>query len=32
MQYVIEMGSGAMIYISYFIKTGSGRGDIQTAW
>jgi hypothetical protein len=26
MQYVIEMGSGAMIYISYFIKTGSGKG------
>jgi hypothetical protein len=24
MKYVIEMGSGAMIYISSFIKIGSG--------
>jgi hypothetical protein len=24
MKYAFEMGSGAMIYIPYFIKTGSG--------
>jgi hypothetical protein len=24
MKYVVEMGSGAMIYIQSFIKTGSG--------
>jgi hypothetical protein len=24
MKYVVEMGSGAMIYIPSFIKTGSG--------
>jgi putative component of toxin-antitoxin plasmid stabilization module len=34
----IEMGSGAMIYVSSFIKLGSsiqklmGEGDTQTAW
>jgi hypothetical protein len=35
MRYVVEMGSGAMIYIPSFIKIGSGiqklmRGDSQT--
>jgi hypothetical protein len=35
MKYAVEMGSGAMIYISSFIKTGSGiqkliGGDTQT--
>jgi hypothetical protein len=35
MQYTVEMGLGAMIYISSFIKTGSGiqksiREDTQT--
>jgi hypothetical protein len=37
MNYAIEMGLGAMIYIPSFIKTGSGiqkliRGNAQTAW
>jgi hypothetical protein len=39
MEYAVEMGSSAMIYIPSFIKTGSGirkliRGytDTQTAW
>jgi hypothetical protein len=38
MKYAVEMGSGAMIYIPNFIKTGSGiqtligGGDTQTAW
>jgi hypothetical protein len=34
MKYAAQMGSGAMIYIPSFIKTGSGwgRGVIQTAW
>jgi hypothetical protein len=37
MQYVAEMGSGAMIYISYFIKIGSGIQKLiwegtPTAW
>jgi hypothetical protein len=37
MKYAVEMDSGAMIYIPYFIKIGSaiqkliGR-DTQTAW
>jgi hypothetical protein len=35
MKYVVEIGSGAMIYIPSFIKTGSGiqmlRGNTQTA-
>jgi hypothetical protein len=36
MKYVVEMGSGAMIYITNFIKIGSGiqnlkkRGNSQT--
>jgi hypothetical protein len=35
MKCAVEMGSGAMIYIPSFIKTGSGvqkliRGDTQT--
>jgi hypothetical protein len=35
MKYVVEMGSGAMIYIPSFIKIGSGiqkliRGDTET--
>jgi hypothetical protein len=35
MKYAVEMGSGAMIYISSFLKIGSGirksiRGDTQT--
>jgi hypothetical protein len=35
MKYAVEMGSGAMIYKTRFIKTGSGiqqliRGDTQT--
>jgi hypothetical protein len=35
MKYAFEMGSGAMIYIPSFIKTGSGnqkliRGNSQT--
>jgi hypothetical protein len=41
MKYAVEMGSGVMIYISTFIKTGSGiqkfmgeggYTDTQTAW
>jgi hypothetical protein len=39
MRYVVEMGSGIMIYIPSLIKTGSDiqkligeRGDTQTAW
>jgi hypothetical protein len=37
MNYAVEMGSDAMIYIPSFIKTGSGiqkliGGDSQTAW
>jgi hypothetical protein len=38
MKYAVEMGSGAMIYIPSFIKTGSGiqklMGGVgpQTAW
>jgi hypothetical protein len=37
MKYAVVMGSGAMIYIPSFIKTGSGiqkliRRDTQTAW
>jgi hypothetical protein len=37
MKYAVEMGSGAMIYIPHFIKTGPGiqkliRGNTQTAW
>jgi hypothetical protein len=40
MKYAVEMGSGAMIYVESFMKTGSGiqkllRGlftDTQTAW
>jgi hypothetical protein len=40
MKYVVEIGSGAMIYISSFIKIGSdiqklvggGFTDSQTAW
>jgi hypothetical protein len=37
MKYAVEMGSGAMIYTSSFIKFGSAiqkfiRGDTQTAW
>jgi hypothetical protein len=40
MKYAAEMGSGAMIYVPSFMKTGSGvqkliRGgftDTQTAW
>jgi hypothetical protein len=36
MKYTVEMGSGALIYIQHFIKTGSGikklmgGGDTQT--
>jgi hypothetical protein len=35
MKYAVEMGSGAMMYILNFIKTGSGNqkligGDIDT--
>jgi hypothetical protein len=37
MKYAVEMGSGAMIYIPSFIKTGSAiqlliREVTQTAW
>jgi hypothetical protein len=37
MKYAVEMGSGSLIYIPSFIKTGSAipqsiRGDAQTAW
>jgi hypothetical protein len=39
MKYAVEMGSGAMIYITRFIKIGSGiqkliggYTDAQTAW
>jgi hypothetical protein len=39
MKHAVEMGSGAVIYIPSFIKTGSdiqklimGYTDIQTAW
>jgi hypothetical protein len=39
MQYAVEMGSGAMIYIPSFIQIGSGiqkmmegYTDTQTAW
>jgi hypothetical protein len=37
MQYAVEMGSGVMIYIPSFIKTGSGIqklivGVSQTGW
>jgi hypothetical protein len=37
MKHAVEMGSGAMIYIPSFIKTGLGiqkfiGGDSQTAW
>jgi hypothetical protein len=37
MKYAVEMGSGTMIYIPSFIRTGSGiqkliRGNSQTAW
>jgi hypothetical protein len=41
MKYVVEMGSGAMMYIPYFMKIGSeiwkllgggGYIDTQTAW
>jgi hypothetical protein len=37
MKYVIEMGSGAIIYILSFIQIGSGiqkllGGDTQTGW
>jgi hypothetical protein len=38
MKYAVEMGSGAMIYISSFIKIGSGiqtlmgGGDSQKDW
>jgi hypothetical protein len=37
MKYAFEMGSGAMIYVPSFIKTGSAIqkliwGVIQTAW
>jgi hypothetical protein len=37
MKYTVGMGSGAMIYIPSFIKTGSGiqkliKGNKQTAW
>jgi hypothetical protein len=39
MRYAVEMGSGVMIYIPSFIKTGSaiqklieGHTDTQTAW
>jgi hypothetical protein len=40
MKYAVEMGSGAMIYIPSFIKTGSGNQKLiegihrhrQTAW
>jgi hypothetical protein len=37
MEYVVEMGSCAMIFIPSFIKIGSGiqkliRGYSQTAW
>jgi hypothetical protein len=37
MKYVVEMGSGGMIYIPSFIKIGSGIeklkwGETQTEW
>jgi hypothetical protein len=37
MKYVVEMGSGATIYIPGFVRTGSGienliGRDSQTAW
>jgi hypothetical protein len=39
MKYVVEMDSGAMMYIPGFIKIGSGiqkliggKGDSQAAW
>jgi hypothetical protein len=37
MKYAVEMGSGTMIYIPSFIKTGSGiqklrGGEAQRAW
>jgi hypothetical protein len=37
MKYAVEMGSGTMIYIPSFLRTGSGiqkliKGDTQAAW
>jgi hypothetical protein len=32
MKYAVEMGSGAVIYIPYFIKIGSGIQKLMGRW